>query len=692
MKSTPIKLFNSVTHTGIKNLLQSKSLLLLLVLLFSLPLFQRLLSPSFVYGGVVATLGSQMELHVFTPGTKTGKQCVAQLDNLMATFRATCPTCVIQSSFCSGQASDSVLNALGMEPIPVPSVRLPGGGVVQYHSGNPDLALMACQETQQQSSGFVCFPANESRSLVGQNSKEWQQVHWTEDVYYVLLAALAVCMAAVLWVGILSNKSAQKREVLLPAPAWAPKLFMAGFDAFLLIVAYLALGIPNAENIAVLLRYDAKQAFIHLFLVLVTILCFWGYFEQYVRRRPLWDELREIFRTVSLALLLAGAALFYAELDAGREFIFLTWASLFVLLPIGRVVARQILLAAGLWLRPVYIVGTGSNAVDAYKAMYNEPSMGYKVLGFIQPLCEDGDATVKEIQIKGESLKVYTLDSDLKVSLDSLGKPELVVALETLSTANAQQFLQRLIALNQNLHVIPSIRGLPLFGATLSHFFSHETLFLTVRNNLSRRGYQAVKRLFDIVAASILIMLLTPLFAFVAWRIWREDGGPVIFNQPRVAHGRAGTFKFYKFRSMVNNAEGILREWQQGNTPEWQAYCANSFKLPEDPRVLKIGPFIRSTSIDELPQLFNVLMGDMSLVGPRPLVERELEHYGDNIELYKQARPGITGLWQVSGRSLTTFGDRIALDQWYVQNWSLWYDIIILLKTVQVVFRRQGAY
>lgn len=252
--------------------------------------------------------------------------------------------------------------------------------------------------------------------------------------------------------------------------------------------------------------------------------------------------------------------------------------------------------------------------------------------------------------------------------------------------------LQRLPLISENIHVIPTLRGLPLFGAQLSHFFSHEVLFLTLQNNLSRRSYLLVKRIVDIVASLILIILLSPLLLYVALSIYLENGGPVIFSQPRVAFGKKRTFKFYKFRSMVKNADEILYEWKAQNTPEWQEYCKNNFKLKNDPRVLKVGRWIRSTSIDELPQLFNVLMGDMSLVGPRPLLERELTDYGLNIQLYKQARPGITGLWQVSGRSQTQFADRVHLDQWYIQNWSMWYDIAILFKTCVVVFARKGAF
>jgi undecaprenyl-phosphate galactose phosphotransferase len=224
----------------------------------------------------------------------------------------------------------------------------------------------------------------------------------------------------------------------------------------------------------------------------------------------------------------------------------------------------------------------------------------------------------------------------------------------------------------------------------VSHFFSHEVLLLRARNNLARRGPQLVKRVLDLIGASLLLLVLTPLFAWVAWRIKREGGGPVFFTQKRV--GKNGElFDFIKFRSMVLDADGVLERWKTENETLYVQYLASNFKLASDPRVTKIGAFIRQTSIDELPQLVNVLRGEMSLVGPRPLLPRELGRYGPSIVNYGKARPGITGLWQINGRSASTFQHRIAMDLWYVRNWSVWYDFVILLRTIRVVFKQEGA-
>jgi undecaprenyl-phosphate galactose phosphotransferase len=142
---------------------------------------------------------------------------------------------------------------------------------------------------------------------------------------------------------------------------------------------------------------------------------------------------------------------------------------------------------------------------------------------------------------------------------------------------------------------------------------------------------------------------------------------------------------------MVPDAEALLKKYLEGDAgarAEWE----RDFKLKDDPRITPIGAFLRRTSLDELPQLWNVLKGEMSLVGPRPIIEEELARYGDQVDYYLETRPGITGLWQISGRNDTTYEDRVALDCWYVRNWSLWYDLVILVKTTAVVLRSKGAY
>lgn len=225
---------------------------------------------------------------------------------------------------------------------------------------------------------------------------------------------------------------------------------------------------------------------------------------------------------------------------------------------------------------------------------------------------------------------------------------------------------------------------------------AQEALSLRIRDPLTKPGPKVFKRIFkrafDVVAALVLLVLLSPLLLYVAWLLWREDGAPVLFSQKRIGQG-GKEFSFLKFRSMVKNADAILISWKTDNPALYNTYVANNFKLADDPRVISAGSWMRRTSVDELPQLFNVIRGEMSLVGPRPLLRRELPAYDrDALNYYHSVKPGITGLWQVSGRSGTTFQERASLDMRYVRDWSLRADFMILMRTFRVVFRREGAY
>jgi lipopolysaccharide/colanic/teichoic acid biosynthesis glycosyltransferase len=189
--------------------------------------------------------------------------------------------------------------------------------------------------------------------------------------------------------------------------------------------------------------------------------------------------------------------------------------------------------------------------------------------------------------------------------------------------------------------------------------------------------------------ALLLLVLLAPLMALVACLIWQRDGAPIFFGHYRVGHD-GKMFRCLKFRSMRRDAPAALAALLS-RSPEAREEWQRDQKLLDDPRVTGIGRFLRRTSLDELPQLFNVLRGEMSLVGPRPITVGELTRYGRARWHYLSVRPGITGLWQVSGRNDTTYDERVALDRQYVERRSGWLDALILLKTVRVVLLRHGA-
>lgn len=199
---------------------------------------------------------------------------------------------------------------------------------------------------------------------------------------------------------------------------------------------------------------------------------------------------------------------------------------------------------------------------------------------------------------------------------------------------------------------------------------------------------RTMKIVFDRMAAGLMLIAALPVFA-ILWFLVKKDGGPGLYGHVRV--GRGGVpFPCLKFRTMVVDSDTVLARVLEENPTaaiEWKA----TRKLTNDPRITPVGHFLRRTSIDELPQLLNVLRGEMSLVGPRPVVEAELAYYGTDACYYRAVRPGITGLWQISGRSDTTYGERVALDARYVRTWSFFGDMVILLKTLPAVLMQKGA-
>ncbi|KLE14651.1 sugar transferase [Clostridium sp. C8] len=199
-------------------------------------------------------------------------------------------------------------------------------------------------------------------------------------------------------------------------------------------------------------------------------------------------------------------------------------------------------------------------------------------------------------------------------------------------------------------------------------------------------GYNVVKRLVDIVLSLISIVLLSPIFIIVAIVIRFDSKGKIVFGQNRIGKDMK-EFKIYKFRTMYENSEEIFKNFTEEQKKEYYI----NFKLDNDPRITKVGGFLRKTSLDELPQLINILKGDMSIVGPRPIVEKEIEKYGSYAEAVFSILPGLTGYWQANGRSDTTYDERVKMDMYYIRNKSVLMDIKIIFKTFVSVIKKEGA-
>jgi undecaprenyl-phosphate galactose phosphotransferase len=416
---------------------------------------------------------------------------------------------------------------------------------------------------------------------------------------------------------------------------------------------------------------------------LLVIVVFW-YQEQYVKRRPSWEEVRLLYQTIFIFALLHLGISYLVSHHVIKLLNVLFWLILLVVLPLLRYLTKLILAKLGLWQRAVYIIGTGNNAMLTYQLFCENKILGYKIASFVTFAANP----ISDLQL-AKAVPVIDYATLLNSNIEDL-EAEVVFALpsnELLIHSDQINILQSKFTF---VSIVPDISGLPLYGVELDHFFGSDQLFLRLQNNLGRRFNRTIKRLTDLILASLGLILLSPLFILIAGLILLTTKSKVFFKHKRVGlNGKH--FYCIKFQTMYANSQEILANLLTVDAQaksEWE----KDFKLKQDPRVTPVGKFLRKTSLDELPQLFNVLKGEMSLVGPRPIVNDEVKRYQNDFYYYKLVRPGITGLWQISGRNDIDYTNRVRLDVWYVKNWSLWYDFVILFKTILVVLKREGAY
>ncbi|WP_312122809.1 undecaprenyl-phosphate galactose phosphotransferase WbaP, partial [Pantoea vagans] len=397
---------------------------------------------------------------------------------------------------------------------------------------------------------------------------------------------------------------------------------------------------------------------------------------------PFWFELKEIVKTLFVFSLLDLALIAFSKWDFSRMVWVFSWTYALLLLPLMRALVKRAINKAGQWQKETIIIGSGRNATEAYAALQSEEILGYNVQAFISVDDVPAQQSVNGVPvITWKDINWQTIDRD---------NVQFIVAMEYEQQPMRDRWLKFLSKMNcRSVSVIPTLRGVPLYGTDMSFIFSHEVMILRVSNNLAKHSSRFMKRAFDIVVASMLLLFLGPIFALLCYMV-KRDGGNAIYGHERV--GQNGKkFKCLKFRSMVTNSKEVL-EKLLATSEEARMEWDKDFKLKNDPRVTRIGSFLRKTSLDELPQLWNVIRGEMSLVGPRPVIEAELERYAGDVDYYLMAKPGMTGLWQVSGRNDIDYDTRVYFDSWYVKNWALWTDIAILFKTAGVVLRRDGAY
>lgn len=406
--------------------------------------------------------------------------------------------------------------------------------------------------------------------------------------------------------------------------------------------------------------------------------------DAYVVELPYWDKIKNIFRSITIGIVVAIVLMYAGHVTNSVSRLFVGLSYIFILLSVivFRFVLYKLLNRMGILCIPILLVGAGKTADLVIKAFKRMPIPYYKIVGYV-------DDDPKSEKIVSEYLRLGSFD-DIEDVIKKIKVQHVLVCAPGLASKKLVALINRLQLLVRKVAFVPELFGIPASNISARGLMEEQALIIRVHNNLARKSNRLFKRIFDITATCLGGILILPIVGIIAILIYLDSPGPIVFGHKRV--GKNGKeFPCYKFRSMIPNAQEYLVEYLKNN-PEAREEWNRDFKLKDDPRVTKVGKFLRKTSLDELPQLWNVLKGDMSLVGPRPIVRAEVEKYGDYIYDFYLVPPGITGVWQVSGRSDTTYEERVLMDSWYVHNWSVWIDIVYLVKTVLAVIKGKGAY
>lgn len=354
------------------------------------------------------------------------------------------------------------------------------------------------------------------------------------------------------------------------------------------------------------------------------------------------------------------------------------WISVLIMVPVYRDFARTLASSFDWWGVPVLLFGRGEKAQRLYNHYSSHPRLGIRPVTIV----DDWSNGVGGHYANGSSLL-----SDRVKSLRRQHDVFWAVITMPLSDSSAVA-VRSYLATFPHVLVVSDAEGLPSVWNQMFDCGNLSAIRMT--NTLLLPLPRLFKALIDYVLAILGGLLCLPLIAAIVLLIKLTSPGPALYAQRRIGKGNR-LFSAWKFRTMVVNADEVLQQYLDSDpklSEEWE----RDHKLKNDPRITTVGYWLRKTSLDELPQIWNVLRGEMSVVGPRPIVSAEIPKYGNWFELYERVTPGITGLWQISGRNNTTYDMRVAFDCYYILNWSLWLDLYILARTIKVVMRREGAY
>lgn len=388
-------------------------------------------------------------------------------------------------------------------------------------------------------------------------------------------------------------------------------------------------------------------------------------------------RLLTIGTSVLFLVFIAGTFVFKISEEFSRLLLGLTWLFSLVTIPFIRTLVRHLMAQAGQWGEPVVVIGSAPQVQSLNNYLRRYPTIGLKpdvtitLPGLISDLTS---AQRDELVEQARRLNAISHLSTVLVAYEQMGE-----------LGNIREFFRDLF--ERVVLVNPADFGSVLGGVAVRQY--GEMLTFEIHNSLMDPSAQIQKRVIDILGAGLGLLLLSPLLGCISLAIALGSPGGVLYRQRRLGkHGQE--FDMLKFRTMRSEADQVLSAYLQQNPErqqEWNCYQ----KLKDDPRITRLGCLLRRFSLDELPQLWNVLIGKMSIIGPRPIMVNQREIYGANFLHYMRVVPGMTGLWQVSGRNRTSFTTRTEFDVEYVMNWSIWVDIYILVRTFWIVLRRDES-
>jgi len=402
---------------------------------------------------------------------------------------------------------------------------------------------------------------------------------------------------------------------------------------------------------------------------------------QTVGMNPIQELRRSVAGTTLAFFIIAGSTFLLKETRGfPRGVALLTWLLVSLVLPPARAAVRRTCGPLHWFGRSVVILGAGRAGESVVKALLRNPGLGLKPVAILDDRASAA-THLHGVPILGGLALAPALALKARLGYGVLAMPGL-------SRVRLLEVLQKCGQAFDKVLVIPDLLGMSSLCVEATDLGG--MLGLEIRHNLLHLPARLLKRALDLLVVLALAPFLLPLFCVIGILIKVTSRGPVFYGHPRIGNG-SRLFKAWKFRTMVHNADMVLKRHLAAHpslAEEWRL----THKLKDDPRVTALGRLLRRASLDEMPQLINVLTGEMSLVGPRPIVAAEVEKYGDHYASYCRVKPGITGLWQVSGRNNTTYDERVGFDQYYVLNWSVWLDLHILTRTVHTVLTGDGAY